>query len=77
MGAGAARPLPKGTINGCSCETTTINAGRVHEVFWPKLRELLVCPDLVDRLYTVTQRFCGVRRGGRSKTVTLTSRSRN
>jgi hypothetical protein len=47
----------KNTINGCSCETTTINAGRVREVFWLQLRQLLTGPDLVDRLYAVTQKI--------------------
>lgn len=53
----------KNTINGCKCEMTTINAGRVHEVFWPKLRELLTGPDLVDRLYTVTQKILRDQKG--------------
>lgn len=53
----------RNTINGCQCKTTTINAGRVHEVFWPKLRELLVCPDLVDRLYDVTQKILRSEKG--------------
>jgi hypothetical protein len=53
----------KHTVNGCSCQTTTINAGRVHEVFWPVLRELLTGPDLVERLYTVTQKILRDQKG--------------
>jgi hypothetical protein len=53
----------KNSVNGCDCQTTTINAGRVHEVFWPALRGLLTGPDLVDRLYTVTQKILRGEKG--------------
>src|SRR5207237_2515983 len=57
----------KNVINGCSCTTTTINAARVHEVFWPKLRELLACPDLVDRVYAMTQKMLQGEKGRKSE----------
>ena len=47
----------KRAVNGCSCKTTTINAGKMHDVFWPKLKELITGPDLVDKVYAATQRI--------------------
>lgn len=43
------------SINGCSFPR--INTGKVHEVFWDKLNELICGPKLVDRVYQAAKKI--------------------
>ncbi|HEX8323448.1 MAG TPA: recombinase family protein [Tepidisphaeraceae bacterium] len=44
------------SIGGCDSPASSINAGRVHESFWPYLRKLIDSPNLVDRTFEAIQR---------------------
>ena len=52
-------------INGCDLPTSSINAGRIHEVFWTHLRRILGSNDLVERVYTAAQHI--IKRSGKHK----------
>jgi DNA invertase Pin-like site-specific DNA recombinase len=59
------------TERGCPMKRSTINAKRIHEVFWPHLRSILAGPDLIDRVFAETQKLLAEAKRHKGQAIVL------